>query len=91
MGNSLGNLTSWESSAESEHVLSDLSIDSCWCFVVKHIVVHEVSTSNALDIIDVVSVDGWEANTTVVHLSSEDLVSEEVVTEHTAVRVGKVV
>jgi len=37
-----------------------------------------------------VTVDGWKANTTVVHLSGEDFISEEVVTEHTAVRVGKV-
>ena len=36
-------------------------------------------------------VDGWEANTAVVHLSGEDLVTEEVVSENTAVGVGHVV
>lgn len=36
-------------------------------------------------------IDSWEANTAVVHLSSENLIAEEIVTKHTAVRVSEVV
>jgi len=54
-------------------------------------VVDMVSSSNDLNVIQVMGIDGWEADTTVVHLSGEDLITVEVVTEETTVRVGEVV
>ena len=50
-----------------------------------------VAATNNFDIVKVMRVDSWEANTTVVHLTSEDLVTEEVVSENTTVTVGEVV
>ena len=50
-----------------------------------------VAATNNFDIVEVMRVDSWEANTAVVHLTSEDLVTEEVVSENTTVTVGKVV
>lgn len=49
-----------------------------------------VATANDLDIIDVVTINGWQAHTAVVHLTGENFIAKEVVTEDTAVRVSKV-
>jgi hypothetical protein len=91
MSNSLGNLTSWESSAELEDVLTDIGINRLWGLGGQELVVEVVSASDALNIIEIMRVDGWETHTAIVHLSSEDFVSEEVVTEKTGVRVSEVV
>jgi len=91
MSNSLGNLTSWESSAELEHVLTDIGVNRLWGLGGQELVVEVVSASDALNIIEIMRVDGWETHTAIVHLSSEDFVSEEVVTEKTGVRVSEVV
>jgi len=85
VGNSLGDLTSWESSAELDHLFTDFGVDGLWALGGQKLVVEVVSASDALDIVEVVRVDGWEANTAVVHLSGENFVSEEVVTEETSV------
>ena len=50
-----------------------------------------VSSTDDLNIVHVVTIDGWQADTAVVHLSSEDLISEEIVSENTAVRVSEIV
>ena len=89
--NSLGNLVSWDSSSEGKHVLTNFLIDGFWRLGGQELVVEIVSTSDNLNIVQVVRVDGWEANTAVVHLSGENLVTEEVVSENTAVGVGHVV
>ena len=68
MGNSLGNLSSSESSVEKM-----------------------VSASVNLDIVEEMRVHGWKADTAVVHLSSEDLVTKEVVSEDTSIRVSHIV
>jgi len=91
VGNSLGNLGSWESSAELEHVLTNVSVDGLWGLGGQELVVKVVSTSDDLNVVKVVRVDSWEADSAIVHLSSEDLVSEEVVTEETSIGVGEVV
>lgn len=50
-----------------------------------------VTATDNFDVAEVVTVDGGEAGTAVVHLTGEDLVTEEVVTEDSTVRVGEVV
>jgi hypothetical protein len=50
-----------------------------------------VSSSDALDISYEAPVEGRQAYTSVVHLSCENFVSEEVVSENTAVRVSEIV
>ena len=89
--NSSSNFSSWNSSSHLEHVLSDLLVDILWCLSSEKGVVHGVSSSDDLDVIKVMGPDGWEADTAIVHLSGEDFVSEEVVTEKTTVRVSHIV
>lgn len=91
VSNSLGNLTSWESSSKVEHVSSDLRVDRGWGLGSEEGVVEEVSASDDLDVVEVMRVDGWKADSAIVHLSGEDLVSKEVVSEETTVRVSHVV
>jgi len=89
--NSLGDLTSWKSTTKLQHVGSNISIDGCWSLSIKKGVVKMVSSTDNLNIIDVMTVDSWQANTAVVHLSGEDFVTEEVVSENTTVRVSEIV
>jgi hypothetical protein len=91
VGNSLGNLGSSESSVEKQHVLADLTVDTSKGLVAHELVVKVVSASVNFNIIEVMRVHGWKADTAVVHLSSEDLVTEEVVSEDTSIRVSHIV
>jgi hypothetical protein len=91
MGNSLGNLSSSESSVEKQHVLTDLTVDTSKGLVAHELVVKMVSASVNLDIVEEMRVHGWKADTAVVHLSSEDLVTKEVVSEDTSIRVSHIV
>ena len=50
-----------------------------------------VAASNYLNIIQVVRIDSWKTNTTVVHLTSENFISEEVVSPETSITVSEVV
>ena len=86
-----GNFTASDASAESEHLETDLISDVAMMLGIHHGVVEMVSASVDLDVVDVLSVSGQKVDTAVVHLSGEDLVSEEVVTEETTVRVSEVV
>jgi len=91
VGNSLGDLTSWDSSSDVVHLHSDLLVQTLNGLVGEHVIVHGSSSSDDLDLIEVMGIDGWEMDSTVVHLSGEDLISEEVVSEKTSIRVGEVV
>ena len=91
VGNSLGNLGSWESSAKLEHVLTNVVVHGLWGLGGKELVVEVVSTSDNLDVVEVVRVDGWKANSAVVHLSGEDLITEEVVSEKSSITVWEIV
>jgi len=91
VGNSLSNLTSWQSTTNLEHVLADIGIDRSWSLSIEESIVEVVATTDHFNVVDIVAVDGWQADTTIVHLSSEHFVSEEVVTEDTTVRVGEIV
>ena len=87
---SLGNLTSWDSSAELKHILTNSRVDRRWSLSGHELVVEVVSTSDNFNIVEIVSVDGWKANTAIVHLSSENFVAIEPVAENATVRVGRV-
>jgi hypothetical protein len=91
VGNSLGNLRSWESSAKLEHVLTNVLVHGLWGLGGEEFVVKVVSTSDNLDVVEVMRVDGWKADSAVVHLSGEDLVTEEVVSEKSSITVWEVV
>lgn len=49
-----------------------------------------VSSSDNFNIVEVVRVNGWKADTAIVHLSGENLVTVEVISEKTAIRVGQI-
>lgn len=90
--NALGSLRSWDTSSLLEHLLANLGVGGSLVLTGVHeVVVEVVASSDNLNFIDVVRVDGGQADTAVVHLASEDLISEEVVSEDGAVGVGEVV
>ena len=88
---SLSNLRSGDSASSLDHLLSNFSVDLVVRLEVHQLIVEVVSATDDFDIVDVVTIDGWQANTAVVHLSGENLVTEEVVSEDTTIRVGEVV
>jgi len=68
--------------------VADLSIGDVLVFTVIHkSIVKVVASSDDLNLVHVVSVDGRKAHTAVVHLAGEHFVSEEVVTEESGVTV----
>ena len=89
--NSGGNFSSCNSSSVLEHVLSNFMVKTSWSFVSKEVVVHGISSSDDFDVIKVVRPNSWETGSTIVHLSCEDLISEEVVSEESGIGVSEVV
>ena len=88
--NSGGNFSSCNSSSVLEHVLSNFMVKTSWSFVSKEVVVHGISSSDDFDVIEVVRPNSWETGSTIVHLSSEDLISKEVVSEKSTIRISKI-
>jgi len=87
---SFSNLRSFYSSIKVEHLRTDLLKHVC-CALDRHkFVIQLIFTSEHLYIVQVVSVNSGQADAAVVHLSCEDLVAKEVVSEDTAVAVGTV-
>lgn len=86
--NSLGDLRSGDSASGLDHLLSNFSVDLIVRLEVHHLVVEVVSATDDFDVVHVVGVDGGQADTTVVHLTGEDLVTHEVVSEETTIGVG---
>jgi len=89
VSDSLGNLGSGDSASSLDHLLSDFSVNLIVRLEVHHLVVEVVAATDDLNVVHKVRVDGGEADTTVVHLTREDFVTHEVVTENTTVRVGE--
>jgi len=59
--------------------------------LIKEGVPEVVTATYNLNLVQVVSVDGGETDTAVVHLTGENFITKEVVTEDTRVRVSEVV
>ena len=92
VGNSGCDLTSWESSSEFEDLGTNVSVEfTSICSTGHQQVVKVISSSDNLNIVKVVRVDSWKADTAVVHLSCEDFITKEVVSKDTTVRVGMIV
>ncbi len=85
-----GDLAPRDSASSREHLVADLSHDFMSVFLLEKGVVKSVAATENFNIIKVMAVDGRQAHTAVVHLSHKDFVSEEVVTENTAVAVREV-
>lgn len=88
--NSLGNLASWNSSSNVHDLVSNFVVDSLIGLVDEQVVKEGGSSSDDFDVVEVMGINGWQVNTAEVHLSGEDLVTVEVVSENTSIRVGKV-
>jgi len=77
--------------ALTQKLATDILVDLQISLFGKKAVPEMVAATNNLNVVQVVRVDSWEADTTVVHLACEDFVSEKVVSEKTAVAVSEVV
>lgn len=90
VGHAGGDLRAGQTAAEGQHLLADLVVNFIGGLELHQGVVEGVAATDNLDIVHVVGVDGGEADAAVVHLASENLISEEVVAEKTGVGVGVV-
>lgn len=64
-------------------MVSNLTVGDMLVFAVIHkSIVEVVASSDDLNFVNVVRVDGGEAYTAVVHLARENLVTEEVISEN---------
>jgi len=88
VSNALSDLTARNAAANGEDLVTDLCGNFSWSLTCDKFVVKLVTATEDLDVVEEVGVDGRKADTAVVHLSGEDLVTEEVVSEDTAIRVG---
>jgi len=91
VGDTLGDLRSWDAAASLKNLSADLLVDLHGRLLLHQVIPVGVSSADNLDLIDVVRVEGGGSHANPVHLTDEDLVSEEVATPDSAVRVGEVV
>ena len=87
VGDTLGNFRARDATVQIKHLGSDLLENIGTTLDAHQLIIELVSTSDYLDIIEIMSVDGGKADTAVVHLAGEYLVAEEVMSENTAVTV----
>lgn len=91
-GYAFGNFAARYTASLLEHLGADFCVRNSLVFTVAHeLVVEVVAASDDFNIVQVVRVDSGKAHTAVVHLTSEDFVSEEVVSEESGVTVCEVV
>ena len=91
VANTCSDFWSVNTTTEAQKLSSNIFVDLVVGFSSQETVPEMVTSTNYFYIIEIMWVDGWEANTAVVHLTSENFVTEEVVTEETTVTVGEVV
>jgi hypothetical protein len=91
VGHAVGDLGAVHAAAQGEQLGADLLVDGLVGLGVQKRVPEVVAATDDLDVVQVVAVDGGQADTAVVHLAGEDLIAEEVVAENAGVGVGEVV
>jgi len=91
VSNTGSNLTSVNSSVEEQELGTNFLVDFLGGLGKHELVVEGIAATDHFDVVEVVRVDGGKADTAVVHLSGEHLVTVEVVAENAAVGVGIVV
>lgn len=87
----LCNFTTGYATVQIAELLTDLVNKLLGTLFVHQRVVQVVPASEDLDISHVVSVDSRSVHSAVVHLARKDLISEEIVSKKTGVRVGHIV
>jgi hypothetical protein len=68
-----------------EHLLSNLLHQLRTRLQSEQFVVKGVPASDNFDIIDVVAINSWQAHSTVIHLSGEDFIAVEPVSENATI------
>lgn len=91
VGDARSQLAAVNTTAEAGHLETNFCVDILMVLFVKQLVVDAVASAHTFNIIDNVSVGCSDCNTAVVHLASENLVSEEVISKEAAVGVWEVV
>jgi len=91
VGDTGSNFTSVNSSVEEQELGTNFLVDFVGGLGKHELVVEGIAATDHFDVVEVVRVDGGEADTAVVHLSGEHLVTVEVVSENAAVGVSIVV
>ena len=78
--------------SEFEHLKTDSIVALNVVFALIHqVVVEAIASPDDLYIVDVVTVNGRHAYSAIVHLSSKDFVTEEVVAPESSIRIGEIV
>ena len=75
---------------QAQKLFANVVVDPQVSFICQKTIPEMVATTDNLYVVEVMRVDCWETNTAVVHLTSEDFISEEVVAEKTTIAVGEV-
>jgi len=91
VGKSTSDFASWNSSSELQDLFSNGLVDFFWLVLVKQVIVHLVSSSDNFGFLEMVGLECLRRDSNVVHVGGKDLVSVDVVTPQSTVRVGKVV
>jgi len=86
----LGDLRASHATSSLEHLLSNLLVLITSGTFAHELGPHGVSATDNLDLVDVITIESGSSKANPVHLADEDLVTEEVATPETAVRVGVV-
>jgi len=88
--NALGDLGAGNAAVEVKHLGSNLLHHVGGALNGHKLVVEGLAGTNDLNVVDVVTVDGGQADSAVVHLAGEHFVSKEPVSENTAITVRTV-
>ena len=87
VGYTLGDLAARNAAAKGKNLVANVVHDFSGCLARHKLVVKAVTSSEHFNVVDVVRVDGWKADSAVVHLTGEDLITKKVVSKDTAVRI----
>ena len=91
VGHSLGYFGTGQSSPELQDLVADFGGDVAGALTGQQTVVQVVAASEDFHVIEIVGVDGRKTDSAVIHLSGEDFISKEGVSEDSTVGVGHVV
>lgn len=91
VGNAVSDLRSMDTAADRKQLGTDFLVDSLVGLSCQERIPEVGTTTDDFDVVEIVTVDGGEASTAIVHLAGEDFISEEVVTKETVIGVGEVV
>ena len=60
------------------------------CFIVQQVVVNKISSSNYFNIINIVGINCWKTDSTIIHLSCKNFISKEIISKQSTIRICKI-